>query len=417
MEEKPERLIMNFIYISPNFPVRNYLWTEALARHGVRVLGIGDSPYGELPPRLLGSLTEYYFTKDLGDYKEMSKAVAYYQKKYGKIDFIESNNEWWLEMDARLREEFNVTSGFFPAEMTHIKAKSAMKEYFQKGGAKTMRYLVVSGKEDEEKAKEFAKEVGYPVFVKPNVGVGANDSYSLKDEAALEKFFSKPLPEPYIMEEFVNGQIVSFDGICDSHSDVVFCTSDHFPVPVADVVNDQIDDYYWTNPFSLPMDDIDAKEFEKVGRSVVKAFGIKKRVFHIEFFVLNEDKPGLAKKGEFVALECNMRPAGGYTPDLQNFAESTSVYDIYADVICYDENRQNLNGEKFYSFTSARRDIYHYLHSEAEIFQKYHDYLTMTGRYPKHMADAMGDSYYYAKFKTKQEGMDYVSFVHAKVPK
>ena len=405
---------MNFIFISPNFPSRYYLFVEALRRKGVTVLGIGDSPFNDLEPRLVASLSEYYFVPNLNDREAMEKAVSYYQAKYGRIDFLESNNEWWLEEDAYLREKFDIRSGFFPAQMEHIKAKSAMKEYFQRGGAKTMRYLVVDGKEDETKAKEFAAKVGYPLFVKPNIGVGASDSYSLKNEGELEKFFATPLSEPYIMEEFVNGTIVSFDGVCNSKGEVVFATSDHFPVPVADVVNDMIDDFYWTNPFSLPMDDIDAPSFFEVGKRVVKEFGISKRCFHIEFFVLNEDKPGLARKGEFVALECNMRPAGGYTPDLIDFAESASIYDIYADVICFDENREDMNKEKFYAFTSARRDCYSYLHSEEEILAKYRYQLCMHGRYPKHLSDAMGDSYYYAKFKTKEEGMEFVSFTHAK---
>ncbi len=405
---------MNFIFISPNFPSRYYLFVEALKRKGVNVLGIGDSVYRDLEPRLLSSLTEYYFVADMSDLQAMEAAVSYYQSKYGKIDYIESNNEWWLQQDAVLREKFNVTSGFFPAEMEHIKAKSAMKEYFQKGGAKTMRYLVVASKFDKEKAISFVEEVGFPVFVKPNVGVGASSSYSLKNEEEFDAFFQKDLPEPYIMEEFVDGRIVSFDGVCDSKGNVVFATTDHFPVPVADVVNENIDDYYWTNPFSLPMDDIDAPSFLEVGKAVVKAFGISKRCFHIEFFVLNEDKPGLANKGEFVALECNMRPAGGYTPDLIDFAESCSIYDVYADVICFDENREDINKEKYYAFTSARRDCYHYRHSEEEILERFKYQICMHGRYPSHLADAMGDSYYYARFKTKNEGMAFVAFVHEK---
>ena len=70
--------------------------------------------------------------------------------------------------------------------------------------------------------------------------------------------------------------------------------------------------------------------------------------------------------------------------------------------------------ERYYSFTSARRDCYSYLHSEQEIFDKYRYQLTMHGSYPSHMADAMGDSYYYARFKTKEEGLEFVSFVRAK---
>ena len=113
---------MNFVFVSPNFPSRYYLFVEALRRKGVTVLGIGDSVFQDLEPRLVASLTEYYFVRDLGDEEEMAQAVSYYQKKYGKIDYLESNNEWWLESDARLRERFQIPTGFHPSQMAHIKA-------------------------------------------------------------------------------------------------------------------------------------------------------------------------------------------------------------------------------------------------------------------------------------------------------
>ena len=31
---------------------------------------------------------------------------------FGRIDWLESNNEYWLERDARLRTDFNIPSGF-----------------------------------------------------------------------------------------------------------------------------------------------------------------------------------------------------------------------------------------------------------------------------------------------------------------
>lgn len=399
---------MNFVFISPNFPIRYYLWCEALAKRGVRVLGVGDTPYDQLDIRLKNALTEYYWVSTLNDRRTMIEAVGYFERKYGKIDYIESNNEWWLYQDAVLREWFDVKTGFFPADMNRIKAKSAMKEYFQKAGVKTMRYILVDGPEDKEKASSFVKEVGWPVFVKPNVGVGASDSYALRNKSQFDAFFSKKLPETYIMEEYIEGSIVSFDGICDSKGDVVFCTSDHFPVPVADLVNDQLDDYYWTNPFALPMIDVDAKTFEEAGRKVVKSFGISKRFFHIEFFVLSKDKKGLAKKGEFVALECNMRAPGGNTPDLINFAESTSVYDIYADVICFDENRQDLNGKKYYAFTVGRRDRFHYVKTMEEIASSYPKQIKLYGRYDPQVAVAMGDEFIYAVFPSIKEGVSFV---------
>jgi biotin carboxylase len=402
---------MNFIFISPNFPPRYFKWVEALKDHGVTVLGIGDSPDYDLHPRLKAALTEYVFVDDLSNYAKMLAACKAYEKKYGKISFIESDNEWWLEMDARLRKGMDVKTGFWPEEMEHIKAKSAMKECFQKGGAKTMRYILVNGPEDLAKAKEFIAQVNWPVFVKPNIGVGANESYALHNEAELNKFLAKKLPETYIMEEYIDGFIVSFDGVCDSKSDVVFCTSDHFMTAIATVVNDNTDYYYYNNPFALPFHDIDGKEFEKVGRACVKAFGIRQRFFHIEFFVLKQDKPGFAKKGEFVALECNMRPAGGFTPDLINYANSISCYELWADIITGDKNFQNMTLPKYYAFASHRKDVIKYAHTREEIFAKYGTRLCMTGRYPAHMALAMGDEYFYAKFTDYDEGVAFDAFV------
>ena len=143
-------------------------------------------------------------------------------------------------------------------------------------------------------------------------------------------------------------------------------------------------------------------------------FGIKKRFFHIEFFVLKSDKEGFAKKGEFVALECNMRPAGGYTPDLLNYANSVSCYEIYADIIAYDKNYQDMNKEKFYAFSVSRRDELNYLYTEEEIYKKYGSSMCAHGQYPKHMADAMGDEYFFAKFRTIAEGEEFDRFVRAK---
>ncbi|MCR5349126.1 MAG: carbamoylphosphate synthase large subunit [Bacilli bacterium] len=405
---------MNFIFVSPNFPVRYFKWVESLRARGINVLGIGDSPHYDLHPRLLAALNEYYYVWDMTSKEEMDKAVAYYQNKYGKIDFIESNNEWWLEEDARLRAKFGVDTGFHPEDMAHIKAKSQMKEFFRKGGAKTMRYLVVSGPEDKEKALQFIGEVGYPVFVKPDIGVGAGDSYSLKTKEDVDRFFEKKLPEPYIMEEFIDGRIVSFDGICDSKGDVVFCCTDHFPVPIDQVVNEGLDHVYFNIPFSKPMIDVDPVKFEKVGRSVVKAFGIKRRFFHIEFFVLNSDKPGFAKKDEFVALECNMRAPGGYTPDLIDYGSSVSVYDIYADVIAYDRCNVDLTLPKYIAVASHRKDSLKYRYSLDEVRAKYGYAIRMEGRYPAHIAAVMNDYYVFAVFDTIEQAKEFDAFVREK---
>ena len=117
----------NFVFVSPNFPEKYWQFCDELQKNGVRVLGIGDTPYESLSAELKRSLTEYYYVANLADYDQMYRAVGYYAWKYGRIDWIESNNEFWLESDARLRTDFNVNTGIKMDRIDSIKEKSEMK--------------------------------------------------------------------------------------------------------------------------------------------------------------------------------------------------------------------------------------------------------------------------------------------------
>ena len=92
--------MQNFIFISPNFPTNYWQFCHELKNNGMNVLGIGDQPYDELKPELKDSLNEYYKVGSLENYDEVYRAVAFFAFKYGRIDWLESNNEYWLERDA-----------------------------------------------------------------------------------------------------------------------------------------------------------------------------------------------------------------------------------------------------------------------------------------------------------------------------
>ena len=96
------------------------------------MLGIGDCPYYNLSVELKTSLNEYYKVGSLENYDEVFRAVAFFSFKYGKIDYLESNNEYWLERDAQLRTEFNITTGFGIKDMKKVKYKSKMKTYYKR---------------------------------------------------------------------------------------------------------------------------------------------------------------------------------------------------------------------------------------------------------------------------------------------
>lgn len=411
---------MNFIFISPQFPHTYWQFCNRLKQNGVNVLGIADAPYESLSKELKESLTEYYRVDNMEDYQQMFKAVAFLSYKYGKIDWIESNNEYWLEQDARLRTDFNVTTGIQSDRIAFIKEKSEMKKIYIEGGIPTARQVKCS--KGQSAAEIFADEVGFPLIGKPDVGVGAGGTHKLHDEYELEKFFNTvPDVNNYVIEEFITGDICSYDAIIDSKGNPLFESMTVWPPSIMDIVNKQLDLSYYVAK-EIP------ESLQVIGRKTVKAFGVKSRFVHLEFFRLNKDKGALGDVGDFVALEVNMRPAGGYTPDMINYAHSTDVYKIWADMVTYDKSHlasaishdahnalSRAWADEYYCVFASRRDIYTYRHSIEEVRERYGDVLVMCERMPEILSGAMGQQMFTVKVKTEEEKNEFIEFIHAKI--
>jgi len=393
---------MNFIYISPQFPRTYWNFCDRLKRNGANVLGIGDTPYEELSNETRNALTEYYYVHNMENYEEMLRAVAFFTFKYGKIDWLESNNEYWMNSDALLRQDFHITSGYCGDEARAIQHKSKMKEYYKKAGVAVARWQLVSTLKN---AKAFIKEVGYPVIVKPDVGVGASATYKIENEGELQEFFQNLPQESYIMEEYVSGYICSFDGVTNAEKEILFYTSHVFPTPIMEIVHAKDNLVYYSEK-DLPQDLLDA------GRRVVKAFPCERRFFHFEFFRMLEDKEGLGKAGDLIGLEVNMRPPGGYTPDMMNYANSIDVYQIWADMVCKDTTDIDTSKRPYICVFASRRDGHHYRHTHQEIVMIYRDFIVMEERMPEVLSDAMGNQMYTACFKTMEEVKAFVNFIH-----
>ena len=383
----------NFIFISPNFPTNYWMFCRELKKNGLNVLGIGDQPYDELSDDLKNSLNEYYKVDNLENDDQVYRAVAFLIYKHGRIDWLESNNEYWLERDARLRTDFNISTGFQAADIPHIKYKSKMKEYYKRAGIPVARYHLVDGLEG---CLEFAGKVGYPIVAKPDNGVGASHTFKIKDDQEMERFFELKWPDtPYIMEEFVNGEVNSYDAIIDSNGEPMFETGNVTPMSIMDIVNNKDNSIYYILK-NLPNDT------RLAGRATVKSFGVRSRFVHFEFFRLTKDQEGLGRKGDLVALEVNMRPCGGFTPDMIDFAHNTDVYKIWADMVAFDRSTMPV-GENAYCAFAGRRDGKDFVMSHKDILDKYGSHIKMVNRIPDVLAEAMGNQMYVAVFDSQRE--------------
>ena len=394
---------MNFIFISPNFPHTYWNFCDRLKKNGVNVLGIGDAPYDGLEVGLRGALTEYFKVDSLENYDQVFRAVAFFSYKYGKIDWIESLNEYWLEQDAQLRTDFNVTTGIRSDRISFIKEKSLMKKLYQEAGIPTARQSKVTTR---EAGRAFIDEIGgYPVIVKPDIGVGANDTWKLNNDEQFNAFYDNLPAVPYVMEEFIVGDLISYEAILNSKFEPLFENMTTWPTPIMEIVNDDLNLKYYTNP------DVPAK-LREIGRKTSKEFGVDRRFVHLEFFRLTADRKGLGKKGDFAGLEVNMRPPGGYTPDMMNYAHSTDVYQIYADMVAFDERHLPENADKYYCVYAGRKDGHNYVHTHDEIMAEYGSVMVMQEEMPPVNWPQMGRVMYTVKLKTKKEVSAFIKYVH-----
>ena len=394
-EENKSYSFMNVIFISPHFPQTYWQFCAGLRANGVNVLGIADTNYENLSWQLRENLTDYYKVHNLENYDEMYRAVAFYAHRYGKIDWIESNNEYWLEQDARLRTDFNVTTGIRTDHIAAIKNKSEMKKYYALGGIPTARQI--KGAEGEAKIKAFVKKTGYPVIAKPDNGMGAGGTSKICNEADLKAWLEAHQADKgyYVIEEFITGLLVSYDAIFNAQGEPIFENNTVFPTPIMEIVHGNLDTCYWTNK-TVPA------KLSAIGRRTVKAFGIQSRFVHLEFFQLDRDREGLGKKGDYVGLEVNMRPPGGYTPDMMNFAHSTDVFQLWADMVAFNEARKP-QGEQFYCAYAGRRDNHTYKHTHQEILDKYGSVMSMCERVPDALADDLCNQAYIVRLKEKKD--------------
>lgn len=309
---------MNFVFLSPHFPPNYYQFCLNLAQLGVNVLGLADEPYGNLHPRLRQVLTDYYQVTDMHNYDEMLRAVGWFTHRHGKIDRLDSHNEYWLETEARLRSDFNVF-GLNDQSIGPAKRKSLMKELFASAGVAHAAGAVCHTLEE---ARALMARIGYPVIAKPDIGVGAARTSKIHNDVELTAFFAQKPHIDYIFEEFIQGTIVTFDGLTDHDGQPVFYTSHEYSKGVMETVLEESDIYYFSQREI-------AADLEDAGRRVLRAYDLRERFFHIEFFRTH-------REGKIVALEANIRPPGGMTTDMFNYANDFDIYHEWAHVITHN---------------------------------------------------------------------------------
>jgi biotin carboxylase len=384
---------MNFVFLSPHFPPNYYQFAVGLRELGANVLGLADEPYNNLHTGLKSILTEYYYAYNMHNYDDLLRAMGYFIHRYGRIDRIDSHNEYWLETEAHLRTDFNIP-GFKVDTIQRVKHKSLMKQTFVDAGVNVAKGRVVHTLAE---ARRFVKEVGYPLVAKPDIGVGAAKTYKIHSDAELKQFLQVKPPVDYFVEEFIQGTILTFDGLADRDGTPVYNSSMQYSQGIMETVNNDSDIYYYTLR-QIPAD------LEAAGRKVLKAFDVRERFFHFEFFRADRDN-------QIVALEVNMRPPGGLTTDMFNYANDIDVYREWAHVVMYNRFTAQYT-RPYHCCYISRKSHKAYAHSHEQVLNRYGHTIVHHEPMSGVFSAALGDYGYLARSPELSEIFEVVEYVH-----
>ena len=226
--------------------------------------------------------------------------------------------------------------------------------------------------------------------------MGASHTYKIRNDRELEEFFHKKTREDYIMEEFISGDIYTFDGLADRDGNAIFYTSHHYGQSVMEAVNADNHVYFYSLR-ELP------KDLVETGKKVLKEFNIKEKFFHFEFFRTPEDN-------KLVALEVNIRPPGGYTTDMFNYACDIDVYREWANIVVSNEFKTDYRRKYHCSYVSRKYNK-NYKHSIEEVVTKYHSHIPFHTEMPRIFAGAMGDYAFLIRAEETEKILEMVRFI------
>jgi hypothetical protein len=226
-----------------------------------------------------------------------------------------------------------------------------MKAVFLAGRVDVARGTITRTRAD---AEAFIAEVGYPVIAKPDIGVGASATFKIASDRDLERYFAERPVVDYVMEEFVTGQLCSFDGLTDQNGEIVFYTGHFYKSGIMEVVNNWLD-VYACSFRELP------SGLEEAGRLAVRAFDVRARFFHVEFF-------HQAETDRWVVVEMNMRPPGGVMLDVINYANDVDMFQQWGNIVVHNKFTAEYSRPYHCAFV-ARRNQIGYVHSHEDVLQ------------------------------------------------
>lgn len=312
----------NVVFVAPFAFDTTLRFVDAAADHpGCRLVLLSQDPLEKFPPGLRRKLAAHWQVSNALHTGQLAEAVESIRQHFGSVHRLLGTLEHLQLQLAQVRELLGIP-GMGPEAAENFRDKSRMKNVLREAGLPCARHRLFHRGED---AWEFAREVGYPLVIKPPAGAGAKATFSVDDDEDLQAVLRRTPPHPQrplLAEEFIRGEEHSFDGISIDGKLVWHSLTHYLPTPLDAVRNPWIQ---WCVLLPREIDEPQYDDIRRAAADAISALGMDTGVSHLEWFRRAD--------GSLAINEVAARPGGAQISRLISYAHDVHFYRVWAQVM------------------------------------------------------------------------------------
>jgi len=311
-------------YVAPFFAETTLRFVGALAgTEGVRLSLVSQDPSDRVPERLRAALADFVEVRDALDADVLRRAVEELRRRGQKVELLLGTFEELQVPLGTVRDALGLP-GMSAAAAENFRDKSRMKDVLRAHGLPCARHALAR---TPAEAEAFARDVGYPLIVKPPAGSGSRGTFRIGGAGDLASFLSQMPPSadrPTLVEEFVGGEEHSFDSIA-LDGRVVWHSINHYFPSALEVLREPW--IQWCVLLPREVDDPRYQGIRAVASEALKVLGMQTGMSHMEWF----RRPD----GSVAISEVGARPPGARFVNLISWAHDFDLFRAWADTVVH----------------------------------------------------------------------------------
>lgn len=317
------------VFIAPRFLENTNRYVKAFAELDITLSLISGDPATSITPSVRRRIAGHYRVDNCLDPVQLTTAVRAITTSIGKVDRLAGVLEELQEPMAAVRDAVGI-EGLTSELARNFRDKDRMKAVLRAKGLPVAKSTLARSRDD---IAAFIDQVGYPVIVKPQAGLGSRATYRIENAQELAALTPPTATQPVQVEEFVRAREHTCETVTIRGEAVWRCGTRYFPSPLEVLETPWIQ---YSVMLPREADDPTWTKFHPTnGAALTALFGDKAKtaagtaLSHMEWFLRDD--------GTALVNEVGCRPPGVQIMPLMSIAHEMDMFAAWARLIALDE--------------------------------------------------------------------------------